>query len=193
MSESAPEKKVPFWKNPFLLAFLIGAVFLTVLPFAQRRFLKAPPPVLQLSPWEAAPLSSNAYAGKVVLLTAELGACPDDCVKRQADFGTAVRHVDDLGTIALVTLVSADARPVIAPGVTSPLWKLGEPSPALLTELQDALTRFLPPPGAHFAQTHAIVLIDQNNAVRGFWPNDGAGRGNSINAARLLAKEGPNP
>ena len=38
-----------------------------------------------------------------------------------------------------------------------------------------------------------IVLIDQNDAVRGYWMNDGAGRGNSINAARLLAKLGPMP
>jgi len=185
VSESEPEKKVPFWKNPFLIAFFIGAFFLTVLPFAQRSFLKAPPPVMQLT--------SSAFDGKVVLLTAETGPCPDDCVKRQTDFGTAVRHVDDLGNITVVTLVSPEARQVIEPLATSPLWKLSDASPALLSELEDALNKFLPPPGAHFAETHAIVLIDQNNAVRGFWPGDGAGRGNSINAARLLAKEGPQP
>jgi hypothetical protein len=190
---SEPEKKVPFWKNPFLIAFLIGAAFLTVLPFAQRRFLKAPPPVMQLTAWEASPLNSSAFAGKVVLLTAETGPCPEDCVKRQTDYGTAVRHVDNLGTITVVTLVSPEARAAIAPIATSSLWKLGDASPALLAELQEALNKFLPPPGAHFAETHAIVLIDQNNAVRGFWPGDAAGRGNSINAARLLAKEGPQP
>ena len=193
MSDSEPEQKVPFWKNPFLLAFLLGAVFLTLMPFAQRRFLKAPPPVMQLAAWEAPPLSSAAYANKVVLLTAEAGACDDDCVKRQTDFGTATRHVDDLGNIALVSLVSEEAREKVAPGATSPLWKLGDASPALLQQLEDALTTFLPPPGAHFVVAHPIVLIDQNNAVRGFWPNDAAGRGNSINAARLLAKEGPTP
>lgn len=193
MSDAEPEKKVPLWKNPFLLAFLLGAGFLTVLPFAQRRFLKAPPPVLQLTAWDAEPLTSSAYAGKVVLLTAEAGPCPADCVRRQTDFGSATRHVDDLRAIALVTLASPDARAAVTPLTTSPLWKVGDASPALLAQLEDALNRFLPPPGAHFAETHAIVLIDQNNAVRGFWPNDAAGRGNSINAARLLAKEGPTP
>jgi hypothetical protein len=193
VSESEPEKKSPFWKNPFLIAFFIGAVFLTVLPFAQRRFLKAPPPVMQLTAWDASPLTSSAFAGKVVLLTAETAACPDECMKRQGDFGTAIRHVDDLGNITLITLVSPEARTAIAPVATSPLWKLGDASPALLSQLEDALNKFLPPPGAQFAQTHAIVLIDQNNAVRGFWPGDAAGRGNSINAARLLAKEGPIP
>ena len=44
-----------------------------------------------------------------------------------------------------------------------------------------------------FAKAHVIVLIDQNGAVRGYWLDDGPGRGNSINAARLLAKEGPTP
>ena len=105
----------------------------------------------------------------------------------------SVVKFDDLGNIALVSLVSAEAREKVAPGATSPLWKLGDASPALLQQLEDALTTFLPPPGAHFVVAHPIVLIDQNNAVRGFWPNDAAGRGNSINAARLLAKEGPTP
>ena len=49
--ESGPETKKPVWKNPYVLGFVIGIVFLTVLPFVQRKFLKAPPPIATLAPW----------------------------------------------------------------------------------------------------------------------------------------------
>ena len=44
-----------------------------------------------------------------------------------------------------------------------------------------------------FAQVPALGLVDQNGALRGFWTTTEIGRGNLINAARLLAKKGPRP
>jgi hypothetical protein len=50
-------------------------------------------------------------------------------------------------------------------------------------------------PGELFdiAHTSRFVLVDQNGDVRGYWTTDDLGRGNLINAARLLWKRGPNP
>jgi hypothetical protein len=62
-----------------------------------------------------------------------------------------------------------------------------------MTQLQKALVTFLGADKTDLARSHAIVIIDQNNAVRGFWQPDIAGRGNAVNAARLLAKRGPSP
>jgi hypothetical protein len=202
----APEPKVPLYKNPFLIAFLLGAAFLTVMPFVQRAFLKAPPPILQLTPWEVpsragGPVSSAALEGKVVLLSTELGPCAADCVERQAAFGTATRHVDDLkDAVVVVSVVGEGAREALQPLIAgaSPAWRFAggdddaELTP-LLSQLQAGLNAFLAPPGADFAKAHVIALLDQNGAVRGYWMADGAGRGNSINAARLLAKRGPDP
>jgi hypothetical protein len=195
------EPKVPIWKNPYLIGFLIGAVFLTILPIMQRQFLKAPPPIRQLNPWELTSLgggavSSAALAGKVVLITTELGPCDAACVERQNLFGTATRHVDDLkDKVVLVSLVGDAAKESLTGLIqaATPAWRFaGAPEP-LLSQLQPALDQFLAPNTADFARAHHIALIDQNGAVRGFWMDDGAGRGNSINAARLLAKEGPAP
>lgn len=171
----------------------------------QRQFLKAPPPIRQLTAWElpslgGGPISSAAFAGKTVLATTETGPCDAACVERQQTFGLAVHHVDDLGgKVVLLTLVDDEARDSLGPVIAgaTPAWRFGGGSAAqlepLLSQLQLGLDQFLAPPSANFARAHVIVLIDENNAVRGYWMHDGAGRGNSINAARLLAKLGPNP
>lgn len=203
MSESTPPK--PFWKNPYLIGFLLGAAFLTVMPFIQRRFLKAPPPLRQLTAWElpslgGGPVSTTALKGKVVLATTELGPCDPACLERQKNFGTAVRHVDDLdGGVVVVSFVGEEAKAGLAElmQTATPAWRFAggnaDQLDPLLGQLQLGLDQFLAPPSANFAKAHVIVLIDQNDAVRGYWMDDGAGRGNSINAARLLAKHGPNP
>lgn len=198
---AAAEPKVPVWKNPFVLAFLAGAAFLTVLPVLQRPFLKAPPPVMTLEPWAleslgGGPVSSEALAGKVVLATAEWGPCDEACVTRQQAFGRGVGHVDDLGDrVVFVSLVGPEAAAALAKlreGAT-PAWRFGLATPELLGALERGLRQFTGRPGSTFAEAHAIVLLDQESAVRGYWLDDVAGRGNSINAARLLAKHGPTP
>ena len=115
MTADPPRK--PFWKNPYLIGFLIGAFFLTIMPLLQRQFLKAPPPIRQLTAWElpslgGGPISTAALKGKVVLAIAEVGPCDQTCVDRQRTFGLAVRHVDDLKErVALVSLVGEHAKP----------------------------------------------------------------------------------
>lgn len=199
---AAPEPKTPFWRNPFFLGFLIGAAVLTVLPFLQRPFLKAPPPVRAIAPWSTPSLggadtSSAALEGSVVLLTVESGPCDEACVQRQKDFGTARGHLDDLkGRAVLVTLAGDDAKAALTPFITaaSPAWRFGGAPPAeLAADLQAGLDQFRGQGGVDVLRANPIILLDQQGALRGFWPNDGAGRGNSINAARLLAKHGPNP
>lgn len=198
--------KTPLWKNPYLIGFLVGAIILTLMPLVQRRFLKAPPPLRQLTPWElpslgGGPVSSASLAGRVILATTELGACDSACLERQKNFGMAVRHLDDLPQpgVVLVSLIETEATAGLSGLLadSSPAWRFGGGSSSelepLLSQLQAGLDGFLAPPGASFAKAHVLVLIDQNNAVRGYWMADGAGRGNSINAARLLAKHGPNP
>lgn len=202
---SAPPKP-PLWKRyPYLTGFLVGAAFLTALPILQRQFLKAPPPIREVTAWEVpslggGPVSKTALAGKVVLATSEIAPCDAACVERQKTFGLASRHVDDLkDKVVLVSLVGDEAKAGLTELIqaATPAWRFAggtaDELEPLLGQLQLGLDQFLAPPSANFAKAHIIVLLDQNGAVRGFWMDDGAGRGNSINAARLLAKEGPTP
>lgn len=194
----------PFWKNPFILAFVLGAVVLTLLPNLQRRLLRAPPPILSLSDWELPLLAGGGTVGtrelgsRVWLLTLEPGPCDAACLARQQTFGRGVRHVDDLdGRVMLVSLVGEKAAPQLASMASnaSPLWKMvggsDEAQRPLVSQLSQAFARFTGRSAEDPARFHAVVLVDQRGAVRGFWPDDSAGRGNSINAARLLAREGP--
>jgi hypothetical protein len=198
-SGSAPEERSS-WR-PFVLAFIVGAVVLTLLPLLQERFLKAPPPVLQLEPWTAGEgVSSAALAGTVVLLTVELMPCEAECAERVRSFGAITQHVSDLAgregvsPIVLVTLADEPTRAALQ-GVLAPseAWRVAPPEPRLMTQLQIGLAKFLGADSTDFSRSHALVLLDQNGAVRGYWQGDVAGRGNAINAARLLAKKGPNP
>ena len=71
----------PFYKNPWLWAFLIGAFSLTILrplAMAQR---KAPPPLVQVGAWElidhnGKPFSSKDLAGKVWMADYFFTSCP---------------------------------------------------------------------------------------------------------------------
>lgn len=192
------EPEAPKSSNkPFFIAFLIGALVLTGLPFLQERFLKAPAPIITLTPWStsAADVSSTALNGKVVLLQVEVSPCDAECGKRVTEFGNIVSHVNDLGDkVVLVTLADAQTLAALEQRKSaSAAWRFAELDSVLLTQLQVGLVKFLGADSTDFARSHSIVLIDQNAAVRGYWQDGTAGRGNAINAARLLAKKGPIP
>lgn len=194
---SEPAAKVPLWKNPFVIAFVIGAITLTVLPFMQRRFLKAPPPGPSLGAWQlqtadGGVLGNKELEGKVWL--ASFAATP----AQRAEFGTVLRHVEDLDNIVLVSFVP--------PGELGPT---GSDRWRVLTgsreDFEALALKHFQPSYAEFAHMDAgstleewvhvptLAVVDQNGALRGFWRDNELGRGNAINAARLLAKLGPTP
>lgn len=201
-SESPPEVKRPRWKDPFVLAFVIGVVVLTVLPFLQGRFLKAPPALRALPPWsfrsvnDGGVVGVSSLAGQVVLMELVGRDCDAGCVERQRAFGRGLEHTDDLGDkVQLVTVALPGAEAELRP-LEAGRWHVASGSAAevgsFLQELRvgwadwahtDAGTT-----ADELAQLPAVVLIDQFNQLRGFWRDDPAGRGNAINAARLLAK-----
>lgn len=205
--ETGPETKKPVWKNPYVLGFLIGIVFLTAMPFVQRKFLKAPPPISTLSPWvlptvDGGTVGSQALKGTVWLASFPPPSCEAKCQDDQARFGRALNHVDDFdGGIALVTFAfdSTELKPV--PDLLPGRWYVTKATAAeldgALVSLRDGFTKFGGRDGgataAEFSQVPGLALVDQNGDLRGFWLDDQAGRGNAINAARLLARYGPNP
>ena len=82
---------VPPWKNPFVLAFVIGIAFLTVLPFLQRRFLKAPPPIVYLGAYRhqmmraGARVADGVYIGctPVEILDPAIAAIREGLARRE--------------------------------------------------------------------------------------------------------------
>jgi cytochrome oxidase Cu insertion factor (SCO1/SenC/PrrC family) len=192
--------------NVYTVSFVIGAIFLTVLPFMQKRFLKAPAPIAALGPWrlftldDHRPMGSTELSGQVVLVFFAPSPCDAACVERQRVFARGVDHTDDLSDrIRHVTITRSDNVGLKALAIGR--WHILAGSDAELAPVLGAFHAAW----ALFAKTDAgvsiderlslpaVVLIDQDGAVRGFWRDDAAGRGNAINAARLLAKHGPQP
>lgn len=208
----------PLWRNPFAIAFVVGAVVLTVLPFLQRTQLRAPEPISQLGQWQlidqgGKPFGNQQLLGKVWIASFFFARCPSVCPKQQQDFITILSHVDDLEQPIDIVSISVDPEhdaPEVLKGYARKL-SAGQPHPRwhLLTGTKDALKdivikRFLVDMGDpkaidgsadlfDISHTAKLALVDQNGALRGFWSNDDLGRGNLINAARLLAKHGANP
>ena len=211
--------KKPFYKNPFLIGFVVGALILTILPFLQRTQLRAPEPISHLGDWSLVdqwgkPLGSKELAGKVWIASFFFARCPSICPTQQKDFLKILDHVDDLDQpIELVSfsvdpdndkpeVLNAYARKLDASNATKGKWHLVTGSKETLKDI--LIKRFMVDMGDAraldgsadlFDISHSakFALVDQNGAVRGYWSSDDLARGNLINAARMLAKRGPNP
>jgi hypothetical protein len=193
--------------NPFSVAFVLGALVLTLLPVLQKQFLKAPAPIAPLGVWRLTsidterPLGSQELGTRVVLFFFAPGPCDSLCFERQRVFGRGLEHTDDLNdAIHLVTITRLLGAETLK-GVAHSRWHIVSGTDDEVSNVLESFHRAW----ATFAGTDAgtsldewlrlpaVVLVDQNGWVRGFWRDDAAGRGNAINAARLLAKYGSEP
>jgi hypothetical protein len=157
--------------NIFVVAFIVGAAVLTVLPLLQKRFLKAPAPIMTLPRW--------SHGGAVCLVGFVPSPCDAECTSRQQAFARSAPHLGDTdGGVALVTLsMPQDAVLIDAFREGWARWGGGDAG-ATANE---------------FANLPGFAVVDQNGALRGFWKDGPEGRGNAINAARLLWKHGADP
>ncbi len=187
-------------QNIFLVAFVLGAVVLTVLPFLQRKFLNAPAPIVTLPAWAlqtstGQQVTSADLKGHVYLAGFVEAPCEAACRTRRDTFGRSVEHIEDLdGGVLLVSFVAGQDT-----GPSTSLWlQLGGGSALDTLDAfrrgwwQWAQTDAGTTP-QEFAALPGFAVVDQDGALRGFWQDDVAGRGNAINAARLLARHGAAP
>jgi protein SCO1 len=207
------------WWNknkPFVIAFIAGAIVLTILPFIQTQFLKAPEPIASLGSWQLVdesgkPFGSADLKGTVWIASFFFTHCPSLCPKQQADMGKMLKHVDDLDGkkgVAPIVLVSFTVDPEndTPEELTAYMTRLKAPIgkwkylTGARDQIEDLLVKkFLVAMGkkdgttGDIAHVSKFALVDQNGDVRGFWDTDELARGNLINAARLLAKKGPRP
>jgi cytochrome oxidase Cu insertion factor (SCO1/SenC/PrrC family) len=201
-----PGEGKPVSNRIFVMAFVLGAVVLTAMPLMQRLFLKAPPPIGPVGNWsltlaDGGVRGSTELSGLVWLVAFAPSPCDVACVERQRSFGTAVGHTVDVAqSVRIVTVAAPNAMAAVATLGDARWWVLSGDEASV-----DTLMQSLHRAWATWAQTDAgatpadrlalpaFAVVDQNGQVRGFWRDDAAGRGNAINAARLLAKHGPQP
>lgn len=208
--ESGPvEAPVKPWRNPFVIAFVLGAATLTALPFLQRLALRAPPPLESLGTWSLLELGEdNAFdstrlAGKAWLASFVPSPCDADCERDLELFAGAAQHVEDLGErVAMVSFVQPGAEASAERHHRSEKirWHLVSGDSSQLATVWDRFaagwqrqTERLTERSIVFLARPTYAVVDQNGAVRGFWPADDEGRGHAINAVRMFARYGATP
>ena len=210
-----PAAPPPPRRNPFVMAFVMGALGLTVLPFLQRFMLRAPAPLADLGSWSlASPLggsgpSDATLRGRPWIASFVPAPCDADCQASTATFGGATRHLSDLGDrVAMVTFVQPEALEAAqrahgseqAGGAQRAMWRLAtgeasalEPVWSRFAAAWQIQTERLTSREIAFLARPTYAVVDQDGAIRGFWPGDEEGRGHAINAVRMFARHGPNP
>lgn len=199
-----------------MIAFVLGALVLTVLPLIQRLSLRAPAPLERLGSWSLedvstdrpSPLEHGALSGKVLMVGFVPTTCDVECRAALESFGKAGEHVADLGDkVALVSFVEPGAVAVARTARAArpsesapPSWRLLSGDATTLTPVWatfarswDAQMKTLTERRIQFLARPTLAVVDQDGAIRGFWPADDEGRGHAINAARMFARYGTEP
>ncbi len=191
-----------------MIAFVLGAVVITALPMIQRLALRAPPPLEKLGAWSLTDVAEPTRApvnGKVLLVGFVPDPCDVDCAAGLAKLGSAPTHLADLGDkVAVVGFVQPGAVEVAeqarAASATPSSWRLLSGSPEALAPVWgaferswDAQVQSLTERRIRFLARPTLAVVDQDGAIRGFWPADDEGRGHAINAARMFARYGTEP
>lgn len=196
---TAPEEKKPFYKNVFFLGFVAGIVFLTLLRFLQPVWLSAPAPLGGVAPFQlqdqtGQPVSLQSLQGSVWIAS----FCDAPCAET-ATLARLVKPLSDLRQRVPVVAISNAPVAQAPEGVqvlSGPPEALAEISKSFAAAFAQQPQRSSVSPylkkGA-LGMPPMLAVVDQTGAIRGFWPPDELGQGNSINAARLLTKHGPKP
>jgi len=207
--EMEDEARVPVWRNPYVLAFVIGCVTMTLLR-PLLRYEPKPPPVLSTLPEFSLvdsggrPFGSAELRGQVWIASFFFTRCPSVCPLLMQRMAELQKHYADAGIdgIHLVSITVDPARD------TPPVLRESEPrygvDPArwtLLTGAPEAV-RSLLRDGFHvpgfdvgalaegdIPHTTKVVLVDPRGNIRGYYDTDESGLDEVFNRAQHVLKE----
>ncbi|MCC6764643.1 MAG: SCO family protein [Deltaproteobacteria bacterium] len=204
-----PRARAPLWRNPYVLAFVVGCVTVTLLrPFL--RYEPKPPPVLGELPAftlvdaSGRPFGTPELAGTVWVASFFFTHCPSVCPLVMARMADLQRRFAE-GGVADVRLVSITVDPERD---TPEVLRAAEPrygvDPArwtLLTGSRERLHALLVSgfkvPGLDTAalangdipHTTKVVLVDETGHVRGYYDTDERGIDEVFHRAQHVLKE----
>ncbi len=196
------------WRNPWIVAFVFGALVLTVLPLLQRQMLSAPDALASLGTWslsgiDGPSIGSTSLGGKAWLASFVPSPCNEACVQDLELFGRSLSHLADLGgRVAMVSFIEPGAEDAArrARPEAAASWHLLRDERAGSSPVRErfraawsAQTQRLTAQTIPFLARPTYAVVDQRGDVRGFWPADEEGRGHAINAVRMFARHGAEP
>lgn len=205
----------PIWKNPFVIAFVIGALSLLAIRPLQYAARSAPPPLLEPGAWALMDQEGNAFgsqnlAGKVWIADFFFTRCPSVCPELTRKLDEVRKRFPDEPNIAFVsfTVDPEYDSPEVLRNHRSKL-RIEDPRWRFVTGAQGKVHEWLSqrlqlhvgmperenPQDMLFDISHSsrFALFDQNGALRALASTDEAGLARLVGAAGLLLEEGPNP
>lgn len=206
-----------FFKNPFVLAFFIGAASLHVGKWFAESRISAPPPLLSVGKWsltdqEGQVFGSKNLEGKVVIASLFFTSCPSICPALTKAMKQVYETFPDLRDKVHFVSISVDPEtdtPAILKQfmnereINNDHWTFLTGEKKLVYELVVEKMKLHigekreveSEPGkvvydiGHLAE---LVLLDQNGDLRGLFPTEPHGLAALERAAKLLVNRGPN-
>lgn len=212
----------PFYKNPWVIGWFVGAILLTVLGPMQQLFLRAPPPLATIGAWSLVdhngePFGSEQLEGKVWVADFFFTRCPSVCpelTRKMKEVQTSLRRVDDNVHYVSFSVDPKHDTPEVLRAYAKKM-DIDTKDWTLVTGDLDQVHALIkkkmfihigdkePLAGAAqkdgqaqlFDISHLakFALFDQNGDMRATFSTDIEGLGALGNAARLLIDKGPNP
>jgi protein SCO1/2 len=211
----SPEKSIPLWKNPFVIAFVVGALSLIAIRPLQYAARSAPPPLLEPGAWslvdhDGKPYGTHDLSGKVWIADFFFTRCPSICPELTRKLDEVRKQFPDDPNIAFVSFSvdpDYDTPEVLRNhrsklGIQDPHWRFVTGSKENVHEwLSERLRLHVGLPEREDPQddlfdishTSRFALFDQNGALRALSSTDEPGLARLVGAASLLLEEGPNP
>jgi protein SCO1/2 len=205
----AAEGRTPLWRNPYVVAFVIGCVTMTLLR-PLLRYEPKPPPVLSTLPEfslvdsSGKPFGSADLRGQVWIASFFFTRCPSVCPllmqhmaelqKRYADAG-----IDGIRLVSITVDPARDTPTVLHEaeplyGVDPARWTLLTGPPARVQEL--CVSGFKVPGfdgtgmvNGDIPHTTKVVLVDPTGHIRGYYDTDADGLDEVFHRAQHVLKE----
>lgn len=206
MSESTP-----FYRNPFVIAFLAGIVTLTLIRPLLRREPEPPPVLSQLPAFTLEDATGRAYgstdlAGSVYIASFFFTRCPSICPLlmhnvRKLQEGLDAHEITGIRLVSITVDPENDTPEVLADYARNlkadpARWTFLTGPPDAVRELvvggfKTPMDRANTPPGSamDIAHTGKVVLVDGSGRIRGYYGTDDTGLDEVFNRAQHVLKQ----
>lgn len=206
MSESTP-----FYRNPFVIAFLAGIVTLTLIRPLLRREPEPPPvlsqlPAFTLEDATGRPHGSADLAGSVYIASFFFTRCPSICPLlmhnvRKLQEGLDAHEITGIRLVSITVDPENDTPEVLADYARNlkadpARWTFLTGPPDAVRELvvggfKTPMDRANTPPGSamDIAHTGKVVLVDGSGRIRGYYGTDDIGLDEVFNRAQHVLEQ----
>jgi protein SCO1/2 len=201
--------RVPLWRNPYVVAFVVGCVTVTLIRPLLRRIPEPPPvlgalPAFSLVDTGGKPFGSDQLRGHVWIASFFFTHCPSVCPQLMARMGQLQQRYRDAGIdgIRLVSITvdpERDTPEVLRAaepryGVDPARWTLLTGPRAAIADLCTSGFHVpgldvRPEIGGDIPHTTKVVLVDEQNRIRGYYDTTDEGLDEVFHRAQHVLNE----